>query len=252
MSLLARLRAVRAGEAPIEVVDASERPADLEAAYELARQLVGDARIAGYKIGATSPGGRAFLGLDAPFFGRIVEGSLHRSPATLRVGSGLLTIEAEIGIEIGVDLPPRSRPYTRSEVAAAVRRVVPLVELNRPSYRDPMSVGGLALVADNGVNAGAVIGSSGIIGLHAIRDARVTLSFEGLGPLEGKPMSAAPDDPLSCLEWLANALPEHSGGLVTGQVVATGAMTTALPVPHDGTAVADFRALGSVQIQFVR
>lgn len=252
MNLLARLRAVRAGDAPIEVLDPSDRPADLGAAYEIARHLVGGERIAGYKIGATSPRGRALLGLDVPFYGCIVEGSLHRSPATLRVGSGLLSIEAEIGIEIGSDLPPRTRPYTRSQVAAAVRRVVPLVELNRPSYREPMAVGGLGLVADNGVNAGAVIGSSGATGLHAIRDARVTLSFEGLAPIEGKPMAVAPDDPLSCVEWLANQLSNHSAGLLAGQVVATGAMTPALRIHHEGTAIADFGALGSVQIHFVR
>ena len=44
---------------------------------------------------------------------------------------------------MGKDLPARRSAYSLSEVRAAVERVVPLLEINRPAFKWPFEVGGL-------------------------------------------------------------------------------------------------------------
>ncbi len=207
--------------------------------------------IAGYKIGATSARGRQILGLKAPFYGRILADTLYPSPATVRLGKRTFAVEAEIGCELGADLPPRAAPYTRAEVAASVRKVLPLLELNAPSFSQPFEFGGRCLIADNGVNAGAVIGTPGSMDLYVIGETHVKITVNQADMARGAP-AAAPDDPLSSLTWLANTLSRHGTGLLDGQVIATGTMSAPLDIAADCTLEADFGALGRAQIVFVR
>jgi 2-keto-4-pentenoate hydratase len=206
--------------------------------------------IAGYKIGATTRRGRELLGLDAPFFGRIMRNCVYRSPVTLKLSGRSYAVEAEIGCELGSDLPPRGTDYTRAEIIASVRRVIPLVELNQPSFAAPFEVGGLGLIADNGVNAGAIIGAPGSVGLDAIQHASVSMRVNGLQGSGGR-AARSPDDPLSMLTWLANFLARRGTGLCAGQIVATGAMTAPVNVAVECVLEADYGPLGSVQAQFV-
>lgn len=250
-ALLDRLRAVRQGGPLIAQVPGVEQPRSLQEAYAIAEALSEpNAVVAGYKIGATSERGRQFLGLQAPFFGRIFKDSLHRSPATLRRNGRVLSLEAEIGCQIGVDLPPRGAPYSRGEVAASIRRALPLIEINCPSYTAAFEVGGLCLVADNGVNAGAVIGYPGSVSLDSIGASRVEVRVEGRAPVCGA-VTPLPDDPLSSLTWLANALNDAGLQLRSGDIVATGAMTPPIDIDHESNVFADFGRLGAVQITVI-
>ena len=249
--LLARLRAVREGGPLIEKLLKRDQPATLTAAYAIAAELISGQGIAGYKIGATSARGRQILRLKSPFYGRILADTLHRSPATVRLGRRSFAVEAEIGCELGTALPPRDTAYARGEVAAAVRKVVPLIELNAPSFAQPFEVGGRSLIADNGVNCGAIIGSPGSMDLYTIQDAVVTMTMNGSRVARGTP-PVAPDDPLSSMTWLANVLSRQGVGLEDGQVIATGTMTAPLDVSTDCMLEADFGVLGRVQVNFLR
>ena len=173
-----------------------------------------------------------------------------RKSVNLRIAGRVLALEAELGCELARDLPPRAKPYSRAEVAAAVRKVVPLLEINAPSFRRPLEIGGLCLIADNGVNAGAVLGAPGAVRLDVIAHARVTLRVNGRGQAEGQAASC-PDDPLSALCWLANQLRGEAGGLLAGQVIATGAMAPPVEVTSECMVEADFAALGALQVTFV-
>jgi 2-keto-4-pentenoate hydratase len=248
--LLPLLKTARDGGPLIGDTSGLAVPTTLEEAYAIADRLMADEPIAGYKIGATTQRGREVLGVDAPFFGRIARRDVYRSPVTLKLTGRSYAVEAEIGCELGNDLPPRGAAYTRAEVIASVRRVVPLVELNQPSFTEPFKAGGLCLIADNGVNAGAVIGAPGSVGLDAIQHSAASLSLNGSKQCKG---SAArnPDDPLSMLTWLANFLSRRGVGLCAGQIVATGAMTAPLDIDTECTLEADYGALGRVQVQFV-
>jgi len=248
--LLRRLQAVRAGGALIEELKAFERPASVAMAYDIAARLTQGEAVAGYKIGATSEAGRRLLKLRQPFYGRILARTLQRSPATVRSGVHGVAAEPEVGLELGTPLRPRRKPYTRGEVAAAVRRVLPLIEFNAPSFRDPFACGGLCLIADNGVNAGAVVGQAGITRLDVIAQVQVRVTLDGREHSRGTAM-AAPDDPLSSLCWLANTLAAHGVGLESGQIVASGALTAALHIRGECSLEADFGALGAVQVAFM-
>jgi len=249
--LLKQLQSVRCGGPLIERIVRRDQPGSLQAAYRIAAALTAGAPLAGYKVGATNARGRALLRLKQPFYGRILQDTLYRSPATLRLGPHGYEVEMELGCELGTALPARSKRYTRAEVAASVRKIVPLIELNAPSFRKPMEVGGLCLIADNGVNVGAIIGTPGSRDLYTIGEARATLSLNGVAVQQGQP-ACAPDDPLSALIWLANALSKHDIGLQEGQIVATGALAPPLAIREDCTLEADFGALGGVHVTFVR
>ena len=251
LSLLERLQAVRRGGPLIDAVPLAERPQMLQEAYAIAAALHSPGtEFGGYKIGATSARGRQLLGLAGPFYGRVVKDTLSRSPASIRLGGRTLALEPEIGCQMGVGLPTRGKPYSRGEVAASVRRVVPLIELNCPSFAAPFEVGGLCLIADNGVNVGAVTGYPGSSGLDAIGASHVEVRVNGGAPVRGAPMPV-PDDPLSSLAWLANALIEAGLELQAGDIVATGAMSAPIDIAQEANVVADFGLLGVVQVSLL-
>lgn len=250
-ALFVRLAEVRAGAPRIDEVPPAERPPSLAAAYEIAAALTHGQPLAGYKVGATSAAGRDLLRLTQPFYGRILASSLQRSPGVVRCAFDTLAAEPEIAFELGTDLPPRERPYARGEIAAAVRRVLPIIELNAPSFIKPFEAGGLCLIADNGVNAGAVVGGPGAVRLDIITETQVSLSIDGQDTGHGA-APAAPDDPLAVLCWLANTLAAQGTGLAGGQLVATGAMTAPITIATECVLEADFGLLGAVQVTFVQ
>ena len=252
----ARLLAVRSGALPLEHVPASLRPVSLEQAYRTADALLGAlgagrGAVVGYKIGATSTKGQQLLGLQEPFFGRHFSHTIRRErDVRIEVVAGV-TVEAEIGFIMARDLPMRREPYTVADVAAAVGYAVPLLELNRPSYAHPFDVGGLSLIADNGVTHALVVGGAGLdtvregaLGREAVRMYRNgELIAEGMG-------NAVLGDPLVALAWLANALGGH-GGLHVGDVVASGALTPGLPFAAGDVITAEYASLGSVTMSAV-
>lgn len=249
-ALLTRLRAARATGVVLPTPLPSERPPDVASAYEIAAILTQGHAHAGWKVGATNERARATLGVTEPFYGRILQDTVHRSPATIRLCGRTLTLDAEIGLELGTHLPARPAPYSRGEVAAAVRRVLPILEVNSPSFVEPFEAGALCLIADNGVNAGAVLGSPGSVRLDEIPTVRVTLKLDGERVVSGA-VPPLPDDPLSILLWLVNTLSTQGLSLEAGQVVATGALAPPLELAREAQVEADFGALGGAQANLV-
>jgi 2-keto-4-pentenoate hydratase len=248
-SLLAMLREARAGGGLIARLAADDTPADLDAAYAVAAQLAEHrGPVAGWKVGATSPGGQALLGLSEPFFGRIFADVLWPDAAVIECGAGSIAIEPEVALLLSQDVPPRALPYAPEEVAEAVAAVGPALEINRPSFLRPLEVGGLALIADNGVNAGACIGAWRtdwrVLGIDTLT-VRVMVDRNpsatgGAGSVHG--------GPLGSLTWLANALSRRDCGLSAGQIVLSGALTRPLDLVAGQRIEATFEGLGSVRM----
>ena len=231
--LVRRLVEVRDGAPLLDEVAMAERPPDLDSAYAIADEIVGTltskyGHIAAYKVGATSVAGQKLLGLSEPFYGRIfatrvLKGETPSFHGDLRACS----VEAEVGFLMGTDLPPRTLAYTDGEVVDAIARVVPLFEINRPSFARPFDVGGLCLIADNGVTQGLVIGGPGIafgqdrqLAIETVRMFR-----NGEPCAEGSAMGVL-GDPLRAVTWLANALSARGHTLRAGHLIASGAMTS--------------------------
>lgn len=226
-------------------------PADHEEAYQVqdAWAAMGGRGVAGWKVGATSAAALAMLSTDRPFAGRILESSVLESPASLpgRTGSGV-AVEGELAFVLGSDLTARDRPYDRQDVAVAVASMHPAIEIVAGRFADPFGVGLYALIADNGANAGLVLGAatpgSEDQDLSSIP---VTMTIDGETAGRGRGGDAM-GHPLESLAWLANHLADRGQGLTAGQVVTTGSCTGIAPLPPGATALADFGELGRVEL----
>ncbi len=252
--LAARLLEVRGGAPLLDPPPAGLAPPDLASAYAAAHRVVAALEatlgpVRGYKVGATSAGGQKMLGLDEPFYGCEPARAVLESGATWHSLGRAYTVEAEVGFVVARDLPPRAAPYGEYEVRDALALAIPLFEINRPAYARPFEVGGLWLVADNGVTHGLVTGGPGAAVAAAaarLADETVRMTRNGAPCAEGS-ASVVLGDPLRAVHWLANALGRHGRGLRAGDVVASGAMTPPVPMTPGDEIVARYATLGEVR-----
>ncbi|MCU0757832.1 MAG: fumarylacetoacetate hydrolase family protein [Steroidobacteraceae bacterium] len=252
--LASRLLQVRRRGPVLDDVPADVRPPSVAAAYAVADEVVAAlvpalGRVAGYKVGATSAAGQKALGLEEPFYGRCFASRILRSQGRWRDGRAGDSVEAEVGVLLARPLPPRPEAYTEAEVRAAIGRVLPLLEINRPAYARPFEIGGRCLIADNGVTQALVRGVRGLApGRRNFARERVVLSIGGREVARGS-ADVVLGDPLRALHWLANALSARGRGLAAGDLVATGAMTPPIPIVAGDTVVARYSSLGTVTLR---
>ncbi len=104
------------------------------------------------------------------------------------------------------------------------------------------------MIADNGTDGALVVGA----GVDAWREldlpgTRVTLAIDGAVLREGTGANVL-GDPLDAFAWLVNVRAAAGDGLRAGQVSNTGTATSICPIAPGQTAVADFGALGAVDL----
>ncbi|MCC7272712.1 MAG: hypothetical protein IT561_08590 [Alphaproteobacteria bacterium] len=246
-----RLLAARRGTR-IAGLPEDERPGDIPAALAIQRAGVqlGGRATRGWKVGCTSPMAQKMLGYDRPFYGRLLDGAFHDSPARLDSGRfNIRVLEAEYAFLLARDLPPSGAPYDRDAVAAAVGAVHPAIEVVDSAFVDWLAVGIATLVADNGVHGAFVLGpgTTDWRGIDLV-DAPVTLAIAGGATVEGKGANVL-GDPLRSLAWLANEA-AAVGGLRAGEFVTTGSTIPPQPVGPHAAATATFGGLGTVSVSF--
>lgn len=252
MTAASRLLAARAG-ARIVALPEDERPSDIDAAYRIQRDVIA-ARgrpVQGWKVGCTSPMAQRMLRYEKPFYGRLLDGFVHQSPAELDTRAfHIRLLEAEYAFRLARDLPPAGRPYDRDRVAEAVAAVHPAIEVVDTAFTDWLAVGIESLIADNGAHGTFVIGpgTSDWHGLDLV-EAPVTLAIEGGATVEGKGANVL-GHPLESLAWMANAAAAE-GGLRAGDIVTTGSAIPPQMVGPAGRATATFAGLGTVSVAFV-
>lgn len=187
---------------------------------------------AGWKIGATSAGAQAFLGVDGPIFGRVIAAGLHEAGEKARLpGARSAEAEPEVLLRIGP-----------GGVIGAVHLGL---EINRPSRADAFDLGAGFIVADNAAHAGLVIGPA--LSRAVLDDPaalRVALIRNGAPASEGD-AAAVMGSPVHALAALAAARP-----LAPGDWIATGAMARACPFAPGDTVEADFGAYGRVVLRW--
>lgn len=205
----------------------------------------------GYKLAATSPGGRIALGVDAPLVGLVGAADLIASGAPVPPTPRPLYAEAELVLRIGADLPPVPDPAAEgllARLAEAVDGVFAGIELCSSRFADDDLAAG-ALVADNCLLHALVLGER----LAERWDERFadcpvqlwqgeTVRAEGTTAL-------AYGHPLKALAWLAGWLGRQEQGLRAGDWVATGSTTGITPVAPDRPVAARFGAFGGVTAQ---
>jgi 2-oxo-3-hexenedioate decarboxylase/2-keto-4-pentenoate hydratase len=211
-------------------LDVDQRPAGEEEAYALqtaANELLSAPLgvVAGHKIGCTTPVMQSFLGIASPCAGAVFSGTVLRGAGIVsRAGYRKLGVECEIVAEIGHDIEPQGRTYTREAVAAHVGAVMAGIEIVDDRYDDYRALGANMLIADNFFNAGCVLGTprtnwQGLDLPSLVGHMQINGSEVGRGngaSVMGRPFEA--------LAWLANARSRSDKGLRRGEFVFLGSL----------------------------
>ncbi|MCW5773967.1 MAG: fumarylacetoacetate hydrolase family protein [Rhodospirillaceae bacterium] len=244
------LAAARAGGALIERWPDGLAPRDLAdalAIQEAWAQRRGTAAV-GWKIGATAPALQAKIGLAEPFYGRIFAGTIHAGGTRLPAGGGHNILEAEFAVRLGRGLPRVPGGYDRDDMADAIEAVLPAIEINRPSFRTPFAMRGWDVIADNGSNAGLVLGEAiADWRRHDLAASEVSFRLDGAECARGSG-AAVMGHPFAALAWLANARAAQGAPLAAGEIVATGSTVGFAPAKAGQRAVADFGRFGEVSL----
>jgi 2-oxo-3-hexenedioate decarboxylase/2-keto-4-pentenoate hydratase len=225
--------------------------ADLAAAYRVQKvyvgEVIGDDRIAGYKIGLTSQRMQAMCGIDHPISGAIFTRRVMNSGAKLRTADyHHLGLEFEICARLGRDLAPRKTPYTRDEMGTAVDAVCAAIELVDDRHADSAALDCKSLVADNSWNAGVVLGT--FVAPPSALDGVVGVVYQDgaeIGRGRGADALGHPFEPLA---WVANHLAVQGEGLKKGDIVMTGSIVTTRFPEGAFSYRFDVTGLGSVEI----
>jgi 2-keto-4-pentenoate hydratase len=208
--------------------------------------------IIGYKVACTNLTAQRQLNVDAPFSGRLLSAFFFESPARVEADQFFMrVVEAEFAFEIAQDLPPTTTPRSRDEITAAVKGVLPGIEIVDSRFDDWTTIGAPSLIADNACNAawvrGRLITDWQDIDLAA-QAVRVTVNGKVLREGTG---SNVLGHPLNALEWLVHNLSTRGLGLKAGQFVTTGVTTEVYMAERGDCITADFGPVGSVDLEFV-
>jgi 2-keto-4-pentenoate hydratase len=213
----------------------------------------------GYKVACTNVTAQRQLHVDAPFSGRLLSAfyfeSLFESPARVEASKFFMrVVEAEFAFEMARDLPATT-PRSRKEIAAAVKGVLPSIEIVDSRFDDWTTIGAPSLIADNACNAAWVKGSpvtdwQSLLHTSDLAAQAVRVTVNGKLLREGTGGNVL-GHPLNALEWLVNSLSARGIGLKAGQYVTTGVTTEVYMAERGDRITADFGSVGSVDLNFL-
>lgn len=217
-------------------------------------------RVVGWKIAATSVAGQQHINVSGPLAGRLLASQVHASGTELSlVHNRMRVAEPEFAFRIGEALAVRERPYTQTEVMAAVDALQLAIEVPDSRFADFVSAGEPQLLADNACASQLWLGSVAPEAWRSINLAqhRVTSHIskaDGASWQREGTGEAVLGDPRIALTWLANelCLPKNgvSTGLQPGDVVITGTCMKPLEVgPGDALRI-DYGVLGTIEARF--
>jgi 2-keto-4-pentenoate hydratase len=219
------------------------RPKDMDDAYAIQNIVVAElGPIAAWKVGA---GGREAW----PACAAIAQTSLFDTDVRLPADMfHLIGVEAELAYRFSVDLPPRSEPYLRHEIIAAIGSIHPAIEISDTRFAAWASQDRPSHVADQ-LNHGALVIGAGSEHWRRIDPQlqRAIVRVNGIVLADvtgGNPAG----DPVRLLHWLANDGSRALGGLRAGMVVTTGSLTGVEFVAPPVRAQADLPGLGTVNV----
>jgi 2-keto-4-pentenoate hydratase len=246
-ALARQLHDARATARAIEID--SREIGSIDAAYAIQSELIGLAGgdLKGWKVTALTAKDQQKFGSDRAVAGAVLGDFVYPSSSHLKLSSFVTPlIECEIAFVLRDDLSARSRPYSRSEVEAAISAVVPVFEF--PDSRVGPSSGDLVKLADV-MNNGALVIGTAVEDWHRLDLTRtdVRLELDGRVVAEGSSARIL-GNPVLALLALANAHPLPSP-LRAGQIVTTGTCTDPIPA-QPGKYVASFSGLSDVEVSF--
>jgi 2-keto-4-pentenoate hydratase len=240
---LADAAARRAPVAPL-----SERFPDLTVAdaYAIQGRNAAGRATAGHKIGLTSRAMQDMLGVHEPDYGRIFADELLTSGATVERHRLIAPrVEPEIAFVLAADLPTAG--VTAADVLAATGHVRPALEVIDSRVAD-WRITLVDTIADNASCARVVVGTRQTAPADVdLAAARVTVTVDGEVVQRGEG-AAVLGHPAEAVAWLANAVGAFGAELRAGDVIMPGSMCAAVDLAAGAHVVADFGALGAVEV----
>jgi len=209
-------------------------------------------RIVGYKVGCTSPGIRAQLGIDHCVTGRLYDSGHHASGAVLtRMGFADLAIEGELAVELSHE--PAEKDFSGVEIPACVARVFPVIELHNHVMRGEQPSAG-ELIANNAIHAGFVTGGgvspNEICGEQSLDTSALSIVADDrlLDECAGPALIQTIN---SSLKWLTEVVRDRGDRLSAGQIILTGSIPSLIPIAEDCGIRVDAPPFGSVEVKFI-
>jgi 2-keto-4-pentenoate hydratase len=224
------------------------RPHGRDEGYAIAAELaeiMGD-RVAGWKIAATSLAGQRHINVDGPLAGRIFAGKLTSPGGAMALGDNIMNVaEAEFAFRFAIDLPPRSEPYERSEVMAAVGALHLSIEVPDSRYLDFTKVGAAQLIADTACAHLLMLSPPVTADWRSLDLAGHGVTAYRNGEEAGRGHGAAAlGDPCVALTWLVNEAANYCGGIVADQFVTTGTCIVPVAIKPGDRLDMDYGSLG--------
>ena len=205
----------------------------------------------GWKVGATSQEAQRALDMEAPATAPMSAPTSFQSPADVAVfPNQSASVESEFAFRFARDLPKRPTPYSKEEVVDAVDALLPAIEVVGGRFEGGFGrIGPVRLIADMVAHTAFVSGQE-IADWRGVdlRSHSVTLFRNGERVGEGTG-SLVLGDPLLVLHWTANHLLSRGESIKAGQIVTTGTCTGITPVAENDVFIADFGALGKVEVK---
>lgn len=229
-------------------------PSTMEEAYAIQACIasLSGQRIRGFKIGSTSAEAQLLLGTDRPGSGPLLDGFIHESPAKVALTpQHMPAVEAEFAYRLGRNLPPKSTPYTRDDVIAAVAALAPAIEVVGSRFAGGLAgKGRFRITADGGANIAFIAGpwqenSPGRDLRQHAASMHINEKVHGAGT-----GSRVLGDPLEALVWIAEQQSRAGRGLFAGEIISTGTCTGVDRVHPGDRVTADFGTLGTVDVEF--
>jgi 2-oxo-3-hexenedioate decarboxylase/2-keto-4-pentenoate hydratase len=224
-------------------------PRSIAEAYAFQDRFAADfgPAVVGHKVGCASEASQRLMRTDGPMAGRVFASECFPDGARLAADRFFgVSVEAEFAFVMDRDLPPRDRAYGRDDVAAAVREVLPIVEICDTRLAEWRQLDIAEIIADNAFAGGFVLGQ----GRSEWRDLDLgahEVSLLADGALLGRgPGRLVMGHPLDSLAWLASHLSARGLGLKQGDLVAAGTCTGLHPVRPGTHVTADFGSLGGL------
>jgi 2-keto-4-pentenoate hydratase len=219
-------------------------PVDEAHAYAVQRRVSqGLGAIGGWKVGAPGPDG-------PPSCAPLPASGILASPARLPGGKFTLRgIEGEICFRLGADLPPRSEPYARAEIIAAIAYCLPVIEVLESRFVHPDKLDPLTLLADS-LTHGALIYGPPAADWQGIDFARETVGVVVNGEAVKTGTGNPAGDMIRLVQWMADKGAHWAGGLRAGQYVTCGSWTGKDYTPPGAQVQVSFAHAGSVSVEF--
>jgi 2-keto-4-pentenoate hydratase len=233
----------------LDGLPAGARPRDAAegmAAQAALAELAGP--VSGWKIAATTAYARQYLDVSGPLPGAVFERFHHAEGEPVPADTMTMGVaEPEFAFRLKAD--PGPSPSLMA-VLDAVDTLFLAVELPDSRYADHQHAGGPQLLADVAC-AGRFVEGRPVPSWRDLDLPRqpVVLHAEGEEFSRGSG-SLVLGDPRLALHWLAMELPRHGCRLRPGDIVTTGTATPPCPIRAGGHVLADFGALGTVEVRF--